>query len=247
LIKEKINPFIIYYFVSSQVERAADTGDKHTHVLCSQHHARFISPPPPRLQKCSPHARRLSPRTGYIECVGCAGLRGPRGVLSVNTRMLKAVQKSQWLAPVQSQPPLTSHTHGPAPCSMDKHCACETWLAARRKAGVKQWLPLILDSLVYLLICKQRTDKIQCCVSATLATRTAFIATPAPTPHGWVEVYSSPQCSWAFLNARRVNTLTKREVSTFLLNMGCLKAQVLRVNIDLGNVFFFTSRTRSCL
>jgi len=31
-----------------------------------------------------------------------------------------------------------THTHGPAPCSMDKHCACETWLAARRKAGVKQ-------------------------------------------------------------------------------------------------------------
>lgn len=85
-------------------------GHKHTHVLCSQCHACFISPPPPRLQKCSPHARRLSAHTGYVECAGCAGLRGPRGVLSVNTGMLEAVQKSQWLAPAQSQPPLTSHT-----------------------------------------------------------------------------------------------------------------------------------------
>lgn len=32
---------------------------------------------------------------------------------------------------------------------------------------------------------------------------------------------------------RRVNTLTKREVSTFLLNMVSVRAAVLRVNIDL--------------
>ncbi len=50
---------------------------------------------------------------------------------------------------------LLPHPHGPAPCSMDKHCACEAWPAARSKAWVVQWFPLILDSFVYLLICKQ--------------------------------------------------------------------------------------------
>lgn len=96
---------------------------------------------------------------------------------------------SGWHRPKASL--LLPHTHGPAPCSMDKHCACETWPAARRKAGVKQWFPIILDRLVYLLICKQRTDKMRG-VLATLVTHTPFIATPAPTLHGWVEFLQFP-------------------------------------------------------
>ncbi len=59
--------------------------------------------------------------------------------------------------------------------------------------------------------------------------------------------YSYLQCSRAFLDVRRVNTLTKREISTVLLNMGCVRAEVFTVNIDLRIALFSTSRTRSCL
>ncbi len=96
------------------------------------------------------------------------------------------------------------------------------------------------------LLANLQTDKIQHGVSATLATRMPFIASPAPTSHTWVEFYSSLQCSRALLNVRRVNTITKREISIFLLNMGCVRAEVFMVNIDLRIALFSTSRTRSC-
>lgn len=148
-------------------------------VLCSQCSARFISPPPPRCRS----GCRLSACAGYFECVGCAdsGARGGGG-LSVNTGMLKAFQKSQWLAQSQSQPPLTSHTHiaqlpdvciNIVPRSL-AHGQIQSWSHTMISPNTGQ--PCLLANL--------QTDKILHGVSATLATHMPFIASPAPTPYG---------------------------------------------------------------
>lgn len=68
-----MNPFIIYYFISLQVERAVDTEARTFFVL----DATLISSRP--LHLSSPQACRLSASVGYAECVGCAGAQGPEG------------------------------------------------------------------------------------------------------------------------------------------------------------------------